>query len=97
MARVRNPGCSRGVRSDDHQIDVALSREPRDRLPIGDIDGDALGDRGRAAVARRDDHRDAWRIAQAGPGKRMLASPGSDDEDSPYSHSMVDGGLLEMS
>ena len=76
MARVRNPGRSRGVRADDHQIDVALGREPRDRLRIGDIDGDALGDRGRAAVARRDDDRDAWRVAQARPGKRVLAAPG---------------------
>jgi len=50
-----------------------------------------------ATVAGRDDDRHVGRIAQARPGQRMLASPGSDDEYSPYSHSIVDGGLLEMS
>ena len=50
-----------------------------------------------AAVARRHDDRKVRRVAPARPRQRVLASPGSDDEDSAYSHSIVDGGLLEMS
>ena len=64
---------------------------------VGDIDGDVLGDAGGAGVARRDDHRNLRRVAPARPGERVLATPGSDDEYPPYSHSIVDGGLLEMS
>ena len=87
----------RSVGSDDDQVDRALHRERRDRLRVGDVDCDVLRDLTRAAVAGSDDDRHVRCIAMARPRQRVLASPGADDEDSPYSHSIVDGGLLEMS
>ncbi len=96
-AGVGDAGCSRGVGADDHEVDVALGGEPCDSRCIGHVDRDVLGDRRGATVAGRHDQLQVRRVAQTRPRQRVLATPGSDDEDSPYSHSMVDGGLLEMS
>ena len=96
-ACVGHAGRGRGIGADDHQVHRAFRRKTGDRGRIGGIDGDVLGNLSGAPVARRDDHRHIGRIATAGPGQRMLASAGSDDEDPTYSHSIVDGGLLEMS
>jgi hypothetical protein len=61
------------------------------------VDADVLCDVSGATVARRDDDVHAGCVAPARPRERVLASSGSDDEDPAYSHSIVDGGLLEMS
>ena len=96
-ARVGDAGGGSRVGSDDDQVDRALGRKSRHRGRVVDIDGDVLRDVRGAAVAGRDDDRHVRRIAPARPCQRVLAAPGSDDEDPPYSHSIVDGGLLEMS
>ena len=104
-------GDSRGrsrVGSDDDEVDRPVGGEPRHRLRILDVDGDVLGDGGRPAVAGRDDDLGVRRVAAAYPCQRVLAASTPDDENSHdagsarraarhYSHSIVDGGLLEMS
>ena len=96
-ARVGHARRRRRVGSDDDQIHSALRGDLGDRKRVGDVNGDVLGEVSGAGVAGSDDDRHIGRIAPARPGQRVLASAGSDDEDSPYSHSIVDGGLLETS
>ena len=74
-----------------------MRSEVRHRRRVFDIKRDVLGDTRSPAVARSDDDLDVRRVALAHPGQRVFASPTPDDEDPHYSHSMVDGGLLEMS
>src|SRR6202043_2729024 len=96
-ARVRNAGRSRGIRPDHNEIDLAFSGERGDGGRVGDVDGDVLSDLGGASVARGDDDAYIRAVAPACPRQRVIASPPADDEYPPYSHSIVDGGLLDMS
>ena len=96
-ARVSNAGRSRGIRPDHHEIDLAFGGEPGDAGRVGDVDVDVLRDLGGSAVAGGDDDVHVAAVAPACPRQRVLASPTSDDEYPPYSHSIVDGGLLDMS
>ena len=86
-----------GVRPDDDEIDAAIRGKARNRLRVGHVDGDVLRNVRGPGVAGRDDQLDIARVTPARPCQRVLTSPAADDQDSRYSHSMVEGGLLEMS
>ncbi len=96
-ARVGDTGSGSGVRSDDDEIDSALRGEPCDGSRVLDVERDVLGDTCSPPVARRDDDLEVGVVALAHPGQRVFTASAADDENSRYSHSMVDGGLLEMS
>ena len=97
MAGVGHTGGCGCVGADDDEIDRALLGEPGDCRCVGHLDRDVLRDTGGAGVARCHDDGNLGRVTPARPRERVLATPGSDDEYPPYSHSIVDGGLLEMS
>ncbi len=96
-ARVGHAGRRSGVGTDDDKVDRTVGREPGDGAGVLDIERHVLRDIRGPPVARRDDDLDVGVVALAHPRERMLAAPTPDDEDPHYSHSMVDGGLLDMS
>ena len=97
MAGIGHARGGGSVGADDHQIHRTLGGEPGDFRRVGHIDRHVLRDTGGAGVARRHDDRNPRCVTPARPRERVLATPGSDDEYPLYSHSIVDGGLLEMS
>ncbi len=98
---VGDAGGERGVGPDDDQPGVHITRQVDDGLGVVGGDGDVGREAGGAAVAGRARDLEVDVAARAGPGQRVLAGPGAGDQDAPrrraYSHSMVEGGLLEMS
>ena len=88
-----------GIGTDDDEVRMLLDCERGHRSCVGHLDTHVLGDGGGTAVARSTDDIDAV-ILRARPGQRMFPAAATDDEHprhADHSHSMVEGGLLEMS
>ena len=79
--RVGGAGDERAFRPDDHDVDVELVGELRDRVGSSASTGTQRGDRGDARVPRRGDDLGRARRAQQPPDERVLAPARPDDEE----------------
>jgi len=101
MKEIGNAGRQGRVGADNDQCGVAVTRGGDHSRRVVGSDGDVGGKGSCAPVAWRADDLDIRVAAHACPRQSMLAAPRAGDEHpcrgAAYSHSIVEGGLLEMS
>ena len=77
---VGKPGHQRHLGSDHDKADVVLAQKRDDGGVVGDVERHALGHLGDAGVAGRAIELAQQGAARKGPGQRMLAAAGADEE-----------------